>query len=262
MAGPMGYPAALQPEDSPRSSLHGYQHPIAGQGPSAGGSEYNVSVAGSTSRQQAGFERRLAWLEEDVAVLQKRLRDDVENGAGGRKGAPSEGGRHDADELRTLVAQLDSELAAEQRLREAMEARLSSFEEVLREERLEREAHLRSFSQELETTIGALISRIDESLVSTTPSKPADATELRIRSLIQRVDEGLSAGAAALQDTLTAAGAALEPEEFNECVALASQRLRSPRSPTRHREVLPHCAEDSFEPGYLAEQAIGTAGQE
>ena len=59
-----------------------------------------------------GFERRVAWLEEDVAVLHKRLRDDCNESSSAGTGAAGDSG------LRALVARLDGELAAERRSRE------------------------------------------------------------------------------------------------------------------------------------------------
>jgi len=141
------------------------------------------------------FDRRVAWLEEDVAVLHRRLRDEC-----------NEGTVAGDNSLRALVGRLDSELSAEKLSREAMEARMGHLEESIRHERKEREAQLRGFSGELETTMRGLISRIDEGLSAgaETMRERTDATESRLRSLIKRVDQGLSAGAAALQDTLTA----------------------------------------------------------
>lgn len=141
------------------------------------------------------FERRVAWLEEDVAVLHRRLRDECNEGDAGGDNS-----------LRALVARLDSELSAEKLSREAMEARMTHLEDSIRHERKEREGQLRGFSSELETTMRGLISRIDEGLSAGAAAmrEQTDATESRLRSLIKRVDEGLSAGAAALQDTLTA----------------------------------------------------------
>lgn len=162
-----------------------------------GGSESNYSASG-TSRQQGGFERRIAWLEEDVALLQRRLRDEANDGAGGTGSATGD------PSLRALVARLDGELAAERRARDALEARMTSLEEHLAQERNERQVQLRNFSTELETTMRSLITRIDEGLSAgaSTMRERTDQTELRLRTLLKRVDEGLTAGAAALHDTL------------------------------------------------------------
>lgn len=156
--------------------------------------------AGST-QGQPGFERRVAWLEEDVAVLHRRLRDECNEG--GSVGASGDSG------LRALVARLDGELSAERRSRESLEARIVSLEDSIRHERKERETQLRSFSSELETTMRGLIERIDDglSLGATAMAERTNDTEDHLRRLILRVDEGLSAGAAALQDTLISTGA-------------------------------------------------------
>mmetsp|Transcript_53924 Transcript_53924/g.121857 ORF Transcript_53924/g.121857 Transcript_53924/m.121857 type:complete len:422 (-) Transcript_53924:62-1327(-) len=162
----------------------------------------NLAPAETVRPQAAGVERRLGWLEEDVAVLHQRLREECADGAGGVGGAASDSG------LRALVARLDGELAAERHSRSSLEARMDRLEECLIKEKKEREIQLSNFSTELENTMRGLIGRIDESLCAgaTTMRERTDMTEERLRMLIGRVDEGLSAGAAALQDTLTSAG--------------------------------------------------------
>mmetsp|Transcript_23296 Transcript_23296/g.42696 ORF Transcript_23296/g.42696 Transcript_23296/m.42696 type:complete len:365 (+) Transcript_23296:1-1095(+) len=188
--------------DSPRSSLKAF--------PQGALSENTTATSGQTG--QAGFERRVAWLEEDVAVLHRRLRDECGDGVAGVGGAAGDSG------LRALVARLDGELSAERRAREQLEARMINLEEAIRHERKEREAQLRGFSTELETTMRGLIGRIDEGLSAGAAAmrERTDATEARLRSLIRRVDEGLSAGAAALQDTLSATGALTVLNEMQE----------------------------------------------
>mmetsp|Transcript_107072 Transcript_107072/g.190242 ORF Transcript_107072/g.190242 Transcript_107072/m.190242 type:complete len:371 (-) Transcript_107072:34-1146(-) len=158
-------------------------------------SDMNNSL-GESSRQQAGFERRVAWLEEDVAVLTRRIKEET----GGEAGAGAAGDPG----LRALVARLDGELAAERRSRERLEARMKALEDSVQREHVEREAQLRAFSSELESTMRGLIGRIDDGLSSGAASmrEKTDQTEVRLRTLIKRVDEGLSAGAAALQTTL------------------------------------------------------------
>lgn len=172
-----------------------------------------------------GFERRVAWLEEDVAVLHRRLRDECNESSNAGPGAAGDSG------LRALVARLDGELAAERRSREVMEARMNQLEDCIRHERKEREAQLRAFSNELETTMRGLIGRIDESLSAGAASmrERTDVTEARLRGLIKRVDEGLSAGAAALQDTLTTSGA-LSAAEIAEAFGQMGEPGRSPSS--------------------------------
>lgn len=173
--------------------------------------------AGS-AQGQVGFERRVAWLEEDVAVLHRRLRDECNEG--GSVGAAGDPG------LRALVARLDGELSAERRTREAMEGRLQQLEECIRHERKERETQLRAFSSELEITMRGLIGRIDEGLSAGAAAmrERTDQTEDRLRGLIGRVDEGLSAGAAALQDTLVATGAFEQMQQMTESGGQAASR--------------------------------------
>jgi len=191
-----------------------------------------TTEAGS-SQGQVGFERRVAWLEEDVAVLHRRLRDECNEG--GSVGAAGDPG------LRALVARLDGELSAERRTREAMQARseamegrLQQLEDCIRHERKERETQLRAFSSELETTMRGLIGRIDEGLSAGAAAmrERTDQTEDRLRGLIVRVDEGLSAGAAALQDTLVATGAFEQMQQMPESVGQAASRPARPL-PTR-----------------------------
>lgn len=201
---------------------------IASKAPS-GISDSNTTVGGaSASRQQLGFERRVAWLEEDVSVLHRRLQGECgDNGLGGAAGDQG---------LRALVARLDGELSAERRARESMEARLASVEATLREERAERDAQMNAFSGELEVTLRGLIGRIDDglSLGASRVRERTDETESRLQRLISRVDEGLSAGAVALQETL--------------CVTEASMELSRPRSPRPARPQSPAAGRASHSP--------------
>lgn len=164
---------------------------------------------GSGKGVQAGVERRLEWIEEDISVLHRRLRTEPQESSTGAAGDQG---------LRALVARLDGELVAERRAREAVEMRVATLEEALRQERKDRDVQLRGFSSGLETTMRELIERIDESISAGAAAmrEKTDATEIRLRSLIQRVDEGLSLGAAALQDTLSNAGP-LFPTEGSDC---------------------------------------------
>lgn len=211
-------------QTSPRSSSHTFSKPQV-QLKNSSMSDMNTSVGGiSVSRQQLGFERRVAWLEEDVSVLQRRLRDEC--GEGGTGCASGDQG------LRALVARLDGELAAERRARGSLEARLAGLEAALMAERKEREAQLQAFSGELESTMRGIIDRIDEGLSvgAARVRERTDQTEVRLRTLISRVDEGLSVGAAALQDTLTTVSATVDP------IHGAAKRGGSrPRSPGRAR---------------------------
>ncbi|CAE8585585.1 unnamed protein product [Polarella glacialis] len=179
----------------------GIGYPAKGQGSTSAVSDLNTSV-GDFPRQPAqagGVERRVAWLEEDVAVLHRRLRDECGEGQGGASGDPG---------LRALVARLDGELASERRSREQLEARIDALEESSKRENKEREVQLRNFAVDLESTMRGLIGRIDEGLSvgASAMRERTDQTEVRLRTLIKRVDEGLSAGAAALQDTICETG--------------------------------------------------------
>lgn len=186
-------------------------------------SDLNTSVGNvSVNRQQLGFERRVAWLEEDVSVLHRRLQEEC--GEGSISGARGDQG------LRALVARLDGELAAERRSREALEVRLLSIENAVKEERADREKELHSFSNELEVTLRDLIGRIDDGLSdgASKVRERTNVTEARLQKLISRVDEGLSAGVASLQNTLDCTDVGIE--------TTMAGRLRNPgrgNSPTR-----------------------------
>lgn len=158
-------------------------------------SDINASSAGADKR--LALDRRIAWIEEDVGVLQRRLRDEVNEG---KNAAVADSG------LRSLIGRLDGELSAEKRSREAIENRIGALENLLKSERHAREASMLQFTNELEATMRALIGRIDEGLAASASvtKERTELTEARLRSLIKRVDEGLSTSAAALQDTLGA----------------------------------------------------------
>lgn len=206
---------------SPRSEA--ISDSFKGKGPL--GSCSTTSV-GSTSalggRQQAGYERRLSWLEEDVQMLQRRLRDEV--------GDPLSAGTGDSG-LRQLVARLDGELAAERREREDVQERLTALEQALTRETTERESRLHGFSKELQTTMQALIGRIDESLFksASTMREKQEATESRLRSLIQRVDKGLTEGVASLKDTIESQSdvAAMVPASLPSSVMMSTRQTLS-----------------------------------
>jgi len=199
-----GLPAATSSTgnmDSPRSSLKAFSQ---SHGTTAG-----VDTLPVGHRSQAGFERRVAWLEEDVALLHRRLRDERGEGAGANNGG------NDSNGLRMITARVDDELEKERQTRELLEARVERLEDRITKEKRERELQLNSFSTELETVMRSLIDRIDMGLSSSTASAlqaagigafdRTDDTEARLRTLIKRVDEGLSAGALALQDQLVGA---------------------------------------------------------
>lgn len=194
------------------------------------------------TRAQISVERRVAWLEEDVAVLHRRMRDgDGENASNaGNAGSREDGG------VRVLISRLDGEILAERRTREGLEMRLASVEELLRQERMERETQLRSFSVELETTMKGLISRIDEGLnlntTGITRHTAVETSEDRIRNLITRVDKGLSQGMAQLQNTLTQQAAATGVLDQTKRISRAPSPVRGEvraQSPARTRGQSP-----------------------
>lgn len=177
------------------------------------------------NRQQAGFERRVSWLEEDIKVLQRRSRDEQSNASSNVS-------------LHTVLARFEGELAAERVARQVLESRVAQLSDALLNERRERELQLNSISHELQMTISGLITRIDSGLSaggaqseqqSTILAREAaaEAAEERLRGLIRRVDEGLSAGAAALQDTLLTA--AVKPSH-SPGPGLSNRRPRTPMS--------------------------------
>lgn len=161
---------------------------------SQAGSDLNTSTG---TRQNASIERRVAWLEEDVAVLHRRVKTEV----GEIGGAAGDSG------LRALVGRLQNELAQERHLRELQEARLASMEEQLKREQRNREASMTALSKELETMVTKLIGRIDQGLSFSANSmkERTDQTEMRMRSMLQRVDEGITAAAAIQEDPLVEA---------------------------------------------------------
>merc|ERR1712064_82158 len=101
---------------------------------------------------------------EDLVMLHRRFCEEANNSSGDELG------------MRQLVAGLKQEIALERTSRETLEHRVARLEDAIAGERQERDAQLREFSGELEASM---------------------------RGLTGRVDEGLSAGAAALQDTLS-----------------------------------------------------------
>mmetsp|Transcript_21754 Transcript_21754/g.39982 ORF Transcript_21754/g.39982 Transcript_21754/m.39982 type:complete len:330 (+) Transcript_21754:95-1084(+) len=155
-----------------------------------------AAPSAAQAKNNNGMERRVAWLDEDVAKLQARYQEACEGFA-------------DDPTTRQMILALTSELAAERHAREMLEIRLTQLEDAVLIERNERQSQLDGFSADIEKHMKALIARIDDGLNAGAVAmcERSDATEDRLRTLIKRVDEGLSAGAAALQDTLQASGA-------------------------------------------------------
>lgn len=185
-------------------------------------SELNTTVGGA-SRQQVGLERRVQWLEEDVSVLHRRLRDECGDATGASGGVAGDSG------LRTLVARLDGELAQEKRNRATLEARLKALEETILQERSDRTVQMDVFQSELSSTMASLCARIDQGLMTGAAAirDRTDQTETRLRSLIKRVDEGLQTGANALQETLSSTA------------QTGSDLKGGRRSPARKEEIVP-----------------------
>jgi len=183
----------------------------SGVGGLGGPGSQQAAIGGGAAAATVGssaVERRMAWLEEDVSVLHRRIQEreasaPSESACGNEAGAAGDQG------LRALVARLDGELAAERHARESLEARIAKMELTIREDRASRDGQMRAFSAELEVTLRGLIGRIDDglSMGASKVRERTEETESRLQRLIHRVDEGLSAGAAALQDTLNAAEA-------------------------------------------------------
>jgi len=140
-----------------------------------------------------------AWLEKDAHL---RLRHP-----GGVCRDEGNSSVHDSG-LSALVARLDGELEAERLAHDGLSLRMKQLEDLILQERMERQMQLRGFSTELEATMRGLIGRIDEGIAAgaTLMRERTDETEARLRSLIHRVDAGLSAGAAALQEPLKEKG--------------------------------------------------------
>mmetsp|Transcript_66473 Transcript_66473/g.168428 ORF Transcript_66473/g.168428 Transcript_66473/m.168428 type:complete len:1131 (+) Transcript_66473:109-3501(+) len=154
-------------------------------------SEMNTTIGNPSevgSRAQLGFERRLAWLEEDVSVLHRRLRDECSEGGPGGAAAGDQG-------LRALVMRLDAELSSEHRAREGVEAKLASFQDALHAHRRELEAQMHSFSAGMEGMMGTLVDRIDRGLSNgaATLRLSTEETEVRLRNLMATMDQGSSA---------------------------------------------------------------------
>eukprot|EP00930_Biecheleria_cincta_P000735 TRINITY_DN10174_c0_g2_i1.p1 TRINITY_DN10174_c0_g2~~TRINITY_DN10174_c0_g2_i1.p1 ORF type:complete len:442 (-),score=38.94 TRINITY_DN10174_c0_g2_i1:74-1399(-) len=142
---------------------------------------------------KAACERQISWLEEDIAVLSRRIKMDC----GECVGPPAD--------IAALMTCLDADAAAERQSRLQLDARLKALEDAVSQEHEERETHLQTTSNEVELAMKDLIGRIDEGLSASASSmrQRTDQTEQTLRTLIKRVDEGLSAGANALQSTLT-----------------------------------------------------------
>lgn len=113
-------------------------------------SDINASSAGADKR--LALDRRIAWIEEDVGVLQRRLRDEVNEG---KNAAVADSG------LRSLIGRLDGELSAEKRSRKAIKHRIGAAKEQnLKSERQEREERQMSSRQQCELSAAATETRL------------------------------------------------------------------------------------------------------
>lgn len=169
---------------------------------------------------KSACEGQLAWLEEDIAVLSRRVKKDCAEIAG----PPAE--------IAELMARLDADSAAERQSRMQLDAQLKALEDAVSQQHEEREKDLQMTSNDVESAMQGLIGRIDEGLSAGASSmrQRTEQTEQTLRTLIKRVDEGLCAGANALQSTL---GSKLAFPSHNSTSASLEGSLRSPRSPDR-----------------------------
>lgn len=134
-----------------------------------------------------GFEQCMVGLENDVTALQQQLEQSCAQGNGAMD-VPAD------FDPQALLARLEGDMAAERRSRVALNSRIAHLEDSIRHERKSRETQLRGFSSELENTMRSLIGRIDTGLSvgAAAMRERTEATETRLRSLITRVDETLS----------------------------------------------------------------------
>jgi len=146
------------------------------------------TVESTTSRRQESFERRIAWLEEDVAMLHRRLRDECKEGNIDNTGDPAAKSDHN---IVQLVKHLDEKLAAEGLARQELGARVLSVENGLTLESCERKDTLSGFSLELQTAIQAVIEKIDQGLTrgAATVREQTQSTEERIRFMMKKVNQ-------------------------------------------------------------------------
>ena len=92
-----------------------------------------------------------------------------------------------------------------------------------------------ALSKELETMVKKLIGRIDQGLSFSANSmkERTDQTEMRMRSMLQRVDEGITAAAAIQEDPLVeaspnrATGGTLLCFVFLSCITLSTRNYGS-----------------------------------
>jgi len=147
------------------------------------------TVPSTTLRRQESFERRIACLEEDVAMLHRRLRVEFKEGnidnTGDHAAAKSD------HNIIQLVEHLDEKLAAESLARQELGARVLAVEKGLTLESSERKDTLSGFSLELQTAIQSVIEKIDQGLTvgAATVREQTQSTEERIRFMMKKVNQ-------------------------------------------------------------------------
>lgn len=206
-----------------QQQMHGSMQRLPGKDHPQAMSETNTTVGAASdlgSRAQLGFERRLAWLEEDVTVLHRRLRDEC--GEGGPGTALGDQG------LRALVMRLDAELSSERRARENLEGKVACFQDALLKQRKEVEAQIRHSTVQMESMMGNLFEKIDKGLSTGAANlrHSTEETELRLRNLMSTLDES---GEYASSPGGAASGAAPGRRSPLTASAGAAARLGSPR---------------------------------
>lgn len=163
----------------------------------------STSVQSVSSASQAGLsaalERRLDWLEEDIGVTQRRLRDTFGLGPGG-------GGKlYGMAGLQVMAVRVQTELEEERRWRGDMEAQIVELEETLTNERTNRGNSLQHLSLELDDTMKELVDRINSGVVeqSQVLGNRAARMEKALQILVSRVEMGLA--------VVSNGGSAIEP---------------------------------------------------
>jgi len=150
------------------------------------------TVPSTTLRRQESFERRIACLEEDVAMLHRRLRVEFKEGnidnTGDHAAAKSD------HNIIQLVEHLDEKLAAESLARQELGARVLAVENGLTLESCERKDTLSGFSLELQTAIQSVIEKIDQGLNVGAASvrEQTQSTGERIRFMMKKVNQSYS----------------------------------------------------------------------
>eukprot|EP00929_Paragymnodinium_shiwhaense_P015096 TRINITY_DN12310_c0_g1_i1.p1 TRINITY_DN12310_c0_g1~~TRINITY_DN12310_c0_g1_i1.p1 ORF type:complete len:304 (-),score=49.24 TRINITY_DN12310_c0_g1_i1:191-1102(-) len=132
------------------------------------------------------LERRLEWIEEDLSVTQRRLRDTL-----GMEPRPGQD-EPICEDLKALAHRLEVELAEERKWRMSLDEQLTQVESLLKNERAARSEAIKRLTNDLETSMKALVERIDTSLkaVGLQQSEKAKQSEEALLALIKRVEAG------------------------------------------------------------------------